>query len=152
MENYECLISFLDKLFNQGNMKFQTARTRKTAIKKVFKDSGYTKENIMTLDLDKVIEEFKSKNHLKIKDETIDTYKSRIRRTIEDYIRIEKLGDKPKKEYIKDAIVVQKKVTTVEVQCPIRGGEFIIDIKNLPINLSSDELIKVMDMIKLVTN
>lgn len=151
MENYEYLIAFLDKLFNQGSMKFQTARTRKTAIKKVFEGSAYCDENIMTLDIDKVMDEFKLNSHNKIKDDTINTYKSRIKRSIDDYIRIEKLGDKPKKEHIKEAIVVEKKVTTVEVQCPIRDGDFIIDIKNLPINLDEDELNKVIEMIKLVT-
>jgi hypothetical protein len=151
MENYEYLIIFLDKLFNQGNMKFQTARTRKTAIKKVFGSSSYKNENIMTLDIDKVMREFKLNHHDEVKDDTINTYKSRIKRTIDDYIRIEKLGDKPKQEQTNEPIVVDKKITTVEVQCPIRDGDFIIDIKNLPINLNKDELNKVIEMIKLVT-
>jgi hypothetical protein len=156
MENYECLILFLDKLFNQGSMKFQTARTRKTAINKVFNESSFRNENIMTLDVDEVIEEFivrEGSSH-KINPATINTYKSRIKRSIEDYIRIEKLGDKPKHDNIQEQIkeiIVPEKVSTVEVQCPIRDGTFIIDIKNLPVNLDELELEKIIEMIKLVT-
>lgn len=151
MENYEYLIAFLDRLFNQGNMKFQTARTRKTAIKKVFENSVYVNENIMTLDIEELMEDFRSRSNIEIKPETFKTYKSRIKRSIDDYIRIEKLGDKPKLEQIKKSIIVEEKVTTVEVQCPIRDGTFIIDIKNLPINLKEVELDKIIEMIKLVT-
>jgi hypothetical protein len=151
MENYKHLIEFLDKQFQQDSMKFQTARTRKTAIRKVFENSSYRDANIITLNLDDLMEEFRSNLEVSIKEDTFNTYKSRINRSIEDYIRIEKLGDKPKKEHIKESIVVEKKVTTIEVQCPIRNGDFIIDIKNLPINLNKEELDKLIEMIKVAT-
>jgi hypothetical protein len=151
MENYKHLIEFLDKQFQQDSMKFQTVRTRKTAIRKVFENSSYCDANIITLDINALMDEFKRNLEVSIKDETFNTYRSRISRSIEDYIRIEKLGDKPKKEHVKEAIVVEKKITTIEVQCPIRGGDFIIDIKNLPINLKEEELDKLIEMIRLAT-
>jgi len=158
MENYECLILFLDKLFNQGSMKFQTARTRKTAIKKVFLGSSFQDENIMTLNLDDVISEFILREGAltNTNPATINTYKSRIKRSIEDYIRIEKLGDKPKNENVQDKTIdtaePEEKVATVEVQCPIRDRTFIVDIKNLPVDLDKAELEKIIKMIKLATN
>jgi hypothetical protein len=152
MDNYEDLIAFLDKLHNQGNMKFQTARTRKTAIRKVFGGSCYSNESIMTLDISDLMKDFKARSQSEIKEDTFNTYKSRIKRSIDDYIRIEKLGDKPKQEYIKEPERNENKIVTVEVQCPIRDGEFIIDIKNLPINLNKEELKKVIEMIQFVTN
>jgi hypothetical protein len=151
MENYEDLIAFLDKLFNQGSMKFQTARTRKTAIRKVFEGSNFCDANIMTLNVNELMDEFRERSQTLIKDDTFKTYESRIRRSIDDYIRIEKLGDKPKKESIKKPAVIKEKIATVDVQCPIREGEFIIDIENLPINLTEEELSRVIEMIKLVT-
>jgi hypothetical protein len=156
-ENYECLILFLDKLYNQGSMKFQTARTRKTAIRKVFLKSSFEKENIMTLDLDEVIAEFieREGGGTNTNSATVNTYKSRIKRSIEDYIRIEKLGEKPRHDKVQDKspdnVVPEEKVATVGVQCSIRDGKFIVDIKNLPVGLKELELQKIVDMIKLAT-
>jgi hypothetical protein len=156
-ENYECLISFLDKIYNQGSMKFQTARTRKTAIRKVFLRSSFEKENIMTLDLDEVIAEFIEREGgvTNTNSATVNTYKSRIKRSIEDYIRIEKLGEKPKHDRVIDKLpnnlVLEEKVAIVDVQCAIRDGKFIVDIKNLPVDLKDFELKKIIDMIKLAT-
>jgi anti-sigma28 factor (negative regulator of flagellin synthesis) len=152
-ENYECLISFLDKLYNQGSMKFQTTRTRKTAIRKVFLKSSFDKENIMTLDLDQVIAEFikREGGATNTNSATVNTYKSRIKRSIEDYIRIEKLGEKPKHDTVNDKLVLEEKVAIVDIQCAIRDGKFIVDIKNLPVDLKEDELKKIIDMIKLAT-
>lgn len=156
-ENYECLISFLDKLYNQGSMKFQTARTRKTAIRKVFLKSRFEKENIMTLNLDEVISEFieAEGGFNNTNSATVNTYKSRIKRSIEDYIRIEKLGDKPKQDKVQevlfDNVILEEKVAIVGVQCPIRGGKFIVEIKNIPVDLEDFELTKILEMIKLAT-
>jgi hypothetical protein len=155
MENYECLISFLDKQHNQGSMKFQTARTRKTAIRKVFLNSSFENENVMTLDLDEVIAEFTSigGGGDNTNPATINTYKSRIKRSIEDYIRIEKLGDKPRNDKVQDKsldnLAPKEKVATVNVECSLREGTFIVDIKNIPVDLQDSELNKILEVIKL---
>ena len=126
MDNYINLIDFLQKSTNQGFMKFHTARTRKTAIKQVFEGSSYTKISVLDLDVDKVVSDYIERLANPITEDTIKTYKSRIKRSIDDYIRIELL-------------------------CPLRKGEFKVDIKNIPVDISDEEIDTIIEMIKIAT-
>jgi hypothetical protein len=148
MDNYLDLIEFLQNSVDLDNMKFHTARTRKTAIKQVFHGSLFESDSVLNIDIDSLMDDFIKRSQQEIKQETINTYKSRITRSIEDYIRVVKLGEDLTKKEIPSNIDLVEKVKTIEVQCPIRGGDIKIDIKNIPLDITNEELEKVVGLIK----
>lgn len=151
METYKDLIDFLQNSSDSKFIKFHTARTRKTAIRRIFRDSSFENISIFEVNIDDVIKEFKSKND-DISDETIETYKSRFQSALKDYIRYEKLGEKmlvvEEVRADKGGREVKYKSESINLPCPIRKGEHIIHINNLPIDLKPEELERLNSLIK----
>lgn len=154
METYKDLIQFLRESSENRRLKFHTARTRITAIKRIFKESSFENSNILDVDIDDVISEFSQKNE-DISPDTINTYKSRFSSALKDYIRYELLGEKmpsieegrgltPKKE----KNVGRPATEVIDLPCPIRKNGHIVTIKNLPVDLTKDELNRLTTLIK----
>jgi methyl coenzyme M reductase gamma subunit len=149
MDNYFDLLDFLQNCVEREVMKFHTARTRKTAIKQVFHGSSFENESVLTLDIDTLMNDFIQRSHQEIKTDTIKTYKSRITRSIEDYIRVIKLGENlTAKEMLPKASLI-KNLKTIGVTCPIREGNIDIEVSNIPIDLTEQELEKLITLIRL---
>ena len=148
METYKELLTFLQKASDNKLMKFHTARTRKTAIRRIFTDSMFENSSIFELKINDVIDEFQTKNS-EVSEDTAKTYKSRFTTALKDYIRYEKLGETQKIE-VKHKGVEEKtnKAEVVNLPCPIRKGEHIIKINNLPMDLTEDELNRLVSLIK----
>jgi hypothetical protein len=152
MHSYESLILFLKDQCDQGNIKPHSARARKTAIKKVFPGSRFNSESLLTLDLDELILGFSlSEVGSKTNDSTINSYKSRIKRSIEDYIRVNMLGESLAPKNTND-VLINKKITPIDVKCRLRDGDFIVDVKNIPEDLDSPELESILKVIKATLN
>jgi hypothetical protein len=151
METYKELIAFLQKASDTKLMKFHTARTRKTAIGRIFIDSVFENISIFELNINDVIDEFQTKNP-GISEDTIKTYKSRFNTALKDYIRYEKLGETQNidvnQQYIKEVKEKANKAEVVNLPCPIRKGEHIIKINNLPMDLTEEELNRLIKLIK----
>lgn len=151
METYRELLSFLQKASNTKLMKFHTARTRKTAISRIFIGSMFESSSIFELNINDVIDEFQTKNP-DISEDTIKTYKSRFTTALKDYIRYEKLGETQSNEMNQQFVKgLQEKTNKAEVfnlPCPIRKGEHIIRINNLPMDLTEEELKRLVSLIK----
>lgn len=151
METYKELISFLQKSSDTKLMKFHTARTRKTAIGRIFTGSMFENISIFELDINDVIDEFQTKNP-DISEDTIKTYKSRFTTALKDYIRYEKLGETQSiggnQQYVNKVKEKIHKAEVVNLPCPIRKGEHIIKINNLPMDLTEDELSRLVSLIK----
>jgi hypothetical protein len=149
METYKELIAFLQKASDTKLMKFHTARTRKTAIGRIFINSIFENSSIFELNINDVIDEFQTKN-LGISEDTIKTYKSRFNTALKDYIRYEKLGEtyniEVNQQYIKKEKI--NKAEVVNLPCPIRKGEHIVKINNLPMDLTEEELNRLIKLIK----
>jgi hypothetical protein len=149
MDNYFDLLDFLQNCVDIEIMKFHTARTRKTAIKQVFHGSSFENESVLNLDIDTLMNDFINRSHHEIKTDTIKTYKSRITRSIEDYIRVVKLGENltAKEVLPKESLIIGPK--TIGVACPIREGSIDIEVSNIPIDLTDQELEKLITIIRL---
>ncbi len=143
METYKDLIDFLQTSSDKGTMKFHTARTRKTAIRRVFEDSPYERTSIHELDIPAVMQDFQERLEEDISADTVNTYKSRITQTYKDYIRYVKLGEQQTKSALTSAKTEEQPVqiaNTIELPCPIRGGSLIVKVSNLPTDLTEEEL------------
>ncbi len=152
MHNCESLMLFLENQCEQGNIKAQTARARRTAIKRVFYNGRFKNENILTLDLDSLILEFSlSDAGSETNDSTINTYKSRINKSIKDYFRVNMLGESLSPKNTND-VLINKKITPIDVKCRLRDGDFIVDVKNIPEDLDSSELESILKVIKATLN
>lgn len=149
MDNYLDLLCFLQKCVERETMKFHTARTRKTAIKQVFHGSSFENESVLTLDIDTLMNDFIDRSHHEIKIDTIKTYKSRITRSIEDYIRVVKLGENITTKNILPKVSLVNNSKTIGVTCPIREGSIDIEVSNIPIDLTDQELEKLITLIRL---
>lgn len=154
METYKELIQFLRESSESRRLKFHTARTRITAIKRMFKESSFENSNILDVDIDDVIAEFKQKNG-EISLETINTYKSRFTSARKDYIRYVLLGEKiPSFEEGRELTSKKEKTIgrpvteVIDLPCPIRKNGHIVTIKNLPVDLTEDELNRLTTLIK----
>jgi len=151
METYKELLTFLQKASDTKLMKFHTARTRKTAIGRIFIDSMFESSSIFELNINDVIDEFQTKNP-DISEDTIKTYKSRFTTALKDYIRYEKLGEAQSivgnQQYIKEVKEKINKAEVVNLPCPIRKGKHIIKINNLPVDLTESELKRLVSLIK----
>lgn len=154
METYKELIKFLRESSENKTLKFHTARTRITAIKRIFKGSSFENSNILNVEIEDVISEFSKKND-DISLDTINTYKSRFISALKDYIRYEVLGEKmPSIEeerlstFRHDKSDEKSKVEVIDLPCPIRKNGHIVTIKNLPIDLTQDELMRLTTLIK----
>lgn len=151
MNTYKDLIQFLQRSSESKFIKFHTARTRKTAIRRLFRGGSFEDKNIFEVDLDAVITEFESRNS-SISSETIDTYKSRFSSALKDYIRYEIIGEKMSViDEFRPKIIKQEaqiKSESINLPCPIRKGKHIIHINNLPIDLKLEELERLNSLIK----
>lgn len=154
MDTYKELIRFLRESSANKRLKFHTARTRVTAIKRIFKGSSFESVNILDVEIGDVISEFRNKNE-DISPDTISTYKSRFTSALKDYIRYEVLGEKmpsiedrrvstPRVDKLDDKTMVE----VIDLPCPIRKNGHIVTIKNLPVDLTQDELTRLTSLIK----
>lgn len=151
MDTYKDLIRFLQRSSDSKFIKFHTARTRKTAIRRIFEGGQFEDASIFEVNLDDVIAGFKDRNK-SISPETIDTYKSRFSSALKDYMRHEKLGEKMVvvEEVVHEDIKLDPHVKSesINLPCPIRKGKHIIQINQLPIDLTPEELNRVISLIK----
>lgn len=151
METYKELLTFLQHASDTKLMKFHTARTRKTAIGRIFRDSVFENSSIFELNINDVIDEFQTKNP-DITEDTVKTYKSRFSTALKDYIRYEKLGEIQSmdgcQQHVNEVKEKAHKAEVVNLPCPIRKGEHIIKINNLPMDLTVDELSRIVSLIK----
>lgn len=154
METYKELIRFLKESSENKTLKFHTARTRITAIKRIFKGSSFENSNILDVEIDDVISEF-SENNDDISLDTINTYKSRFISALKDYIRYEVLGEEMPSigedrvnTYRRNKADDKSKVEVIDLPCPIRKNGHIVTIKNLPVDLTQDELMRLTALIK----
>src|SRR6202035_2619484 len=85
------LLEFLDYLSNKGLMNRTTAASRKAAANKVLGILGEDEAaDVSALDLDKVMSRFHNLEGANYTPESLNTYKSRLKSAIDDFLRYQK--------------------------------------------------------------
>ncbi len=161
---YRDLIEYLWVASRNGLLKYNTARTRRTAIKRVFASQpDYEERDIFKVDLDVAIHGFKELEANKgVSDSTINTYKSRIKTTIEDFalwlrkrpqqgsdeiqsiMSGESFGSSPR-------LISDKKIETFSLPVPLESG-LKLTIKDIPTNLTENDAEKICEVIKFIAS
>lgn len=84
----EALLGFLDYLGQKGLMNATTARSRKASVNGVLGIlSEEEADDVSTLDLDELMHRFSNLQGSKFTPESLQTYKSRVKASIEDFLR-----------------------------------------------------------------
>jgi hypothetical protein len=150
---YKDLVLFLKNASDLKKIKFHTARTRTTAIKRIFADSTFADVDVLDVDIGKVIAEFSEKNK-DISSDTINSYRTRFNSSLKDFIRYEVLGEampvleKVKIENIPKRVEQKNSLGAIDLPCPIRNNKHIVSIKNLPMDLTKEELNRLVSLVK----
>jgi hypothetical protein len=82
------LIGFLEDLITAGDLKTFTGQARKSAVREVLSTAegeGWEWVDLNALDLDDTIQRFEARRTATLSPASINTYKSRFRRAVEDY-------------------------------------------------------------------
>jgi hypothetical protein len=153
MHTYKRLIEFLQLASEKQQLKFHTARTRITAIKRLFESSKFEMTDILEIDVDALTEAFKENNN--ISEDTISTYKSRFISARKDYIKFVLLGENLPETEQEGKTLVQKKSqemtfhpSVIDLPCIIGRHGHVVTIKNLPTDLSKSELNKLTALLE----
>lgn len=86
LPNFDALLAFLDYLADKGLMKRQTAASRKAVVNKVFSAlDDADREDVLSADVDAIIERFVNLEGGKYTPESLQTYKSRLKSTLDDF-------------------------------------------------------------------
>lgn len=136
METYLNLMEFLQRESDNENMKFQTARTRRTALRMLFSNSSFELSDINNIEVSELLAEFSEKNP-EIKPATLKTYGTRFNSSLKDFQLAKKT-----KNIIENTTIEE----TLDVQFPMRHGK--IFVQGLPIDLSKEEYEKICTMLK----
>lgn len=130
-KNYKDLIAYLNKMVALEKLPYHTARTRKTAVRRVFSSQSNPGEiDILNANIDSLIEDFVKntrETHQDISQSTIDTYRSRIKVSTDSF-----------RKYLKEVNRASLKTENVETfDFPVKLRENLsIQIKGIPSNLS----------------
>lgn len=148
--NYKKLIQFLTLNYEKERLPFNTARTRKTAVRRVFDSIDNPKSiDITTVNIDEIIAQYKidrEAQNEEIKQDTINTYRSRIYNSIKDYKEYLKVGDMAFFDNNIKEKYVEQTSKLVALPIPIRDN-VIINITDLPIDLTDDEAKKIANVL-----
>ncbi len=84
--NLEALLAFLEYLAEKGLMKRQTVAARKAVANKVFSAlDASDREDVLSVNIDEIIDRFVNLEGNKYTPESLQTYKSRLKSTVEDF-------------------------------------------------------------------
>lgn len=159
---YRDLMEYLRAASKSGGIKYNTARTRRTAINRVFASQPeYEHQDIFSIDLDDVISGFRELEENKdVSESTIETYKSRIKTTIEDFALwlrkspqaepgwkiSESWRDIPAPTH---SVVIEKSVEKFSLPIPLESG-LVLTINDIPTNITEKDVIKICDVLKFI--
>ena len=150
MHTYIELIDFLKQSVKKGRISAQEGRTKITAVKRLFRNSPFENTDIVTVDIDMLVGVFAADNPV-LWGATISSYRSRFVAAQRDYINCVVLGKSPTKEKPKQAPVYtdqQHRHATVDVPCVIGRDGYVVEVKNLPTNLTQPELDRILATLK----
>ncbi len=144
-QTYKELLTFLKGAVDAGWLPYNTARTRRTAVRRVFSvQPEYEDADIFKVDVNEMIEKFVERTKSTgetFTQGTIDTYRSRIKKSIEEFAL--RLQDMPQIAKNKEKQFIE----TFEMPLKLRD-ELTIHMKGIPINLSHEEAERICVYIK----
>jgi hypothetical protein len=165
------LLEFLDYLSTKGLMNKDTAAAKKAAANRVLGilDDEEAKD-VSILDIDELMSRFHNLEGAKFTPESLNTYKSRLRSAIDDFLRYQRdplnfrvSGSAPRSERSKTTAPEQKKETRSQGRSPgafeappatvniipiqIRA-DLTVKIQGLPFDLTTSEAAKIANVVK----
>lgn len=133
------LMNFLSMASKSGLLKYNTARTRRTAIKRIFSIEENWQEIIIdNQDLDRYLDKFAKAMKSDLSQDSFKTYFSRVKHSISDYLGWLELGD----QYFlaEKNTLLEHKVRAFDLKIPIAIREnIIVTIEGIPNNLTKHE-------------
>jgi hypothetical protein len=141
------LIQFLEKQRDTKALKFQTARTRITAIRKIFEVlPEYDQTDVLNLDLSHIQSDFIETYGNQVSLPTIVTYISRIRSSVRLY-RDFSSGKLSEEDELQSSL--PKNIEPIDIQ--IRDG-LKVNITNLPNDLKKAEVERICRVLEAYIN
>ena len=175
-DNYslDAVVDFIQSAIKKGLIKENTGNARLSAINKIlFGDnllSAEETQDIRKIDLEDVFHKFSNLHPSDLLSGSFKTYKSRLTSSFKDFLKYRKdpANFKPRNRLRKHSSGQKTEVTqavgrvsedvkenrsnivsprTYDFPIPLRNGELVILLKNLPFDLSSEEAEKINGVI-----
>jgi|GEM_PF-2870606 len=134
------LMSFLSRSGKDGSLPYNTARTRRTAVRRVFEcQPQYAQSNIFDIDVDEVMQGYRASSGSDVSEATLKTYQSRIKKAIAEY--------RYWRNNMAHNSAVDSSVDTFDFPLPLRQN-LNVTLKGIPLDLTAREADLICEVVK----